>query len=124
MAFFLLGKRAGIFIGIPFLVSAALLFLWTHSSESNRLPLVAVANVLFSMISYFALVWFYEISRAETEEALVRDIAEKEQTEKEKERIVHSLEKALAQIKVLSGLLPICAVSARRFVTTRATGSR
>lgn len=110
VAFFLLGKRAGIFIGIPFLSLATFLFLWTHLSEPNMMPLVAFANVIISMFSYFILAWFYEITRAETEEALVKDIAEKEQTEKEKEQIIHRLENALAQIKVLSGLLPICAV--------------
>jgi len=37
------------------------------------------------------------------------DITEKRQIEKEREALIEKLEKALSQVKVLSGLLPICA---------------
>ena len=66
-------------------------------------------------------------SRQETEEALrkahdeleqrveertselVREIEERKRVEKEREKLIHEIQDALAQIKKLSGLLPICA---------------
>lgn len=39
----------------------------------------------------------------------VRDIAKRKQREAERERLVQELQEALAQVKTLSGLLPICA---------------
>jgi PAS domain S-box-containing protein len=41
--------------------------------------------------------------------AIVRDITERKQAEDEKERLIEELRDALAKVKTLSGLLPICA---------------
>jgi DNA repair exonuclease SbcCD ATPase subunit len=60
------------------------------------------------MISVFFLSLYYETTRSETEKALIQDISERQKAEKEKERLITNLEEALAQIKALSGLLPIC----------------
>ena len=46
---------------------------------------------------------------SETNEALVEEVAERKQTEKEKERLIRQLKESLSQIKTLKGLLPICA---------------
>jgi methyl-accepting chemotaxis protein len=40
---------------------------------------------------------------------LVREIEERKRVEKEREKLIHEIQDALAQIKKLSGLLPICA---------------
>ncbi|MBM3301361.1 MAG: sensor with HAMP domain protein, partial [Deltaproteobacteria bacterium] len=42
-------------------------------------------------------------------EQLTREIAERQRAEQEKEEIIQELQDALAQVKKLSGLLPICA---------------
>ncbi len=42
-------------------------------------------------------------------EQLALDIAQQKQTEKEKERLISKLQKALDEVKTLSGLIPICA---------------
>ena len=41
--------------------------------------------------------------------AVVQDITERRRVEAERERLIHDLEVALASIKTLHGLLPICA---------------
>ena len=46
---------------------------------------------------------------SETNAALVEEITERKQTEKEKERLIGQLQESLSQIKTLKGLLPICA---------------
>jgi len=40
---------------------------------------------------------------------IVRDLTERKRAEEERERIIHQLEEALANIKTLRGLIPICA---------------
>jgi phage/plasmid primase-like uncharacterized protein len=40
---------------------------------------------------------------------IVRDITERKLAEEEREKLIHEIQGALAQIKKLSGLLPICA---------------
>jgi len=40
---------------------------------------------------------------------VAKDITEKKQSEREKERLIEELEKALSRIKTLRGLIPICA---------------
>jgi len=40
---------------------------------------------------------------------LIRDITERAEAEREKERLIEELKDALAQVKTLKGLLPICA---------------
>jgi len=44
-----------------------------------------------------------------TNEDLTREVAERKRAEQERERMIVELQQALAQIKKLSGLLPICA---------------
>jgi hypothetical protein len=41
--------------------------------------------------------------------AIVRDISERKLAEQERERLIQELREALAKIKTLSGLIPICA---------------
>jgi PAS domain S-box-containing protein len=41
--------------------------------------------------------------------AVVSDITERKKLEKEREKLIHELQSALLQVKVLKGLLPICA---------------
>jgi len=53
------------------------LFLWTHASRPNALPIVALCNIIIFILCVSALALYYEIPRAETEDALVRDIAER-----------------------------------------------
>jgi PAS domain S-box-containing protein len=40
---------------------------------------------------------------------IIRDIAERKRAEKEREQLINELQEALANIKTLSGLIPICA---------------
>ncbi len=47
--------------------------------------------------------------RAQGHLAILRDITESREAEEERERLIQSLQDALAQVKTLRGLLPICA---------------
>lgn len=42
-------------------------------------------------------------------QAIVRDISDRKRIEAEREKLIHELTDALSQVKVLSGLLPVCA---------------
>jgi len=42
-------------------------------------------------------------------DGLVEDITERKQAEQEKEQVISQLQQALAKVKMLSGLIPICA---------------
>jgi hypothetical protein len=53
------------------------LFLWTHISRPNALPIVALCKIIIFILCVSALALCYEITRAETADALVRDIAER-----------------------------------------------
>lgn len=44
----------------------------------------------------------------EAHEQIQRDIAARRQVEEERERLIHELQAALAKVKMLSGMLPIC----------------
>ena len=46
---------------------------------------------------------------ADTNDKLRKEIADRKRAQKEKERLISELEDALAQVKKLSGLIPICA---------------
>lgn len=108
-AFFLLGKRWGIIISIVFLPVATILFLWHHMSGPSSLPLTALSNIFICVLFIAVLTLYYEITRAETEEALKKDITARKQAEREKEKLIIELQNALTDVKTLSGLLPICA---------------
>jgi hypothetical protein len=82
----------------------AILFINSHSD----LPLVAYLNVIIFIFWVVVLSMYYEITRAETEDALVHDIEERHKKEEELRLINQNLQDALDQIKTLSGLLPIC----------------
>ncbi len=104
IAFFLLGARRGFFFCAFTVPLCAILFINSHPD----LPLVAYLNVIIFILWVFALSMYYEITRADTEKALIEDIEKRHQKEKELLLINQNLQDALDQIKTLRGLLPIC----------------
>jgi PAS domain S-box-containing protein len=42
-------------------------------------------------------------------QGITRDISERKRAEEEREKLIHDLQKALSEIKILKGILPICA---------------
>ena len=105
IAFFLLGARMGFFFSAFTVPLCAILFINSHKD----LPLVAYLNVIIFILWIVALSMYYEITRADTEDALVRDIEERHKKEEELRLINQNLQDALDHIKALRGLLPICA---------------
>jgi PAS domain S-box-containing protein len=81
LAFFLLGKRLGAMISITFCAAATGLFFWNHTQSPNALPLVAVCNILIFLISVLTLSFYFESTRADTEDTLTKDIAERKRIE-------------------------------------------
>ena len=104
-AFFLLGARRGFLFSVFTVPLCAFLFLHSHPD----LPLVAYLNVILFISWVVALALYYELTRAETEKALIRDIEERHRKEEALRQINSDLREALDQIKTLQGLLPICA---------------
>jgi len=50
-----------------------------------------------------------EAGRVASVVCISKDITDRKQVEEERERVIHELQAALAQVQTLSGLLPICA---------------
>ena len=104
-AFFLLGARMGFMFSAFTVPLCVILFINSHPN----LPPVAYLNVIIFILWVVALSMYYEITRADTEDALIRDIEERHKKEDELRIINQNLRDALDQIKTLRGLLPICA---------------
>jgi len=79
MAFFLLGARIGFFFSVFTVPLCVILFVDSHPN----LPLVAYLNVIIFILWVVALSMYYEITRADTESALIRDIEERHKKEEE-----------------------------------------
>ena len=105
IAFFLLGARMGFFFSLFTVPLCVILFINSHPN----LPPVAYLNVIIFILWVVALSMYYEITRADTEDALIRDIEERHKKEEELRVINQNLQDALDHIKTLRGLLPICA---------------
>jgi len=72
-------------------------FEWTHChSDGTPFP----AEVLLTRMEQRGQVSL---------QATVREITERKRIEEEREKLIHELQNALAEVKTLSGLLPICA---------------
>jgi PAS domain S-box-containing protein len=50
-----------------------------------------------------------EVEGKEFHQSIIRDITERKQAEKAREKLIHELQEAFTKVKTLSGLLPICA---------------
>lgn len=72
-------------------------FEWMHQRADGE---IFQADVLLSPFSYGGKIIL---------QATIRDITSRKQIEAERERLISSLQKALSEVKTLSGLLPICA---------------
>ncbi len=107
--FFLWGKRGGMIISMTILPAAVLLFFRYHMSDAASMPLPALSNIIIYVIIITVFTFYYEITRAETEDALKKEINIRRQAEKEKEKLIAKLQRALSEVETLSGLLPICA---------------
>ncbi len=105
IAFFLLGARRGFLFSAFTVPLCAIFFINSHPD----LPLVAYLNVIIFILCVVALSMYYEITRADTEAALILDVEERQKKEAELRIINQNLQDALDHIKTLRGLLPICA---------------
>jgi hypothetical protein len=129
MTTLLLGRRWGI-LALALCVATMVAFGGAYSAGLLAIPVEklvhgntalsswlnsAVALLLLSALLVLSqnylvrhLLTAFTRSRELTRE-LETDIAERVQAEKEREKLIHELEDALARVKTLSGLLPICA---------------
>lgn len=80
-----------------------------------RVVLGQTLNYIFVLIACLALVWKLrrametsEALRNRTHQALLSEIEIRQQSEKEKERLIQELKASLEQVQTLRGLLPIC----------------
>jgi len=108
-AFYLLGKRKGAVITFIYIPVSTALYMISHRTGVNAIPLVAVMNIGIFMLCISWIAYHFETTRAETERALLEDIEERRKTERELEKTVEELKQANSDVRTLSGLLPICA---------------
>jgi two-component system cell cycle sensor histidine kinase/response regulator CckA len=81
MLFFFLGKRLGLLYSTIFLAIALAVFTWKYLSVINTLPIDAFGDILFCIIIISGLSYYYEVTRTEIEEELIKDIAERRRAE-------------------------------------------
>ena len=107
-AFYLLGKKRGIIVTFTYIPVSTALYMISHRTGVNAIPLVAVMNIGIFMLCISWIAYHFETTRAETERALLEDINERIKTEQELEKTVEELKHAISEVRTLSGLLPIC----------------
>lgn len=121
---FLLGAREGaVWVGTLFLGANALLWMHVPGIDVYLYPHGFVTRFLVMYVVIAVVAIGFERSRhlheqrglaqhrrLETEQARLRtEIAERERAEREKAAVIEELQHALAQVKTLKGLVPICA---------------
>jgi PAS domain S-box len=81
LLFFFLGKRLGLLYSTIFLAIVLAVFTWKYLSVINTLPIDAFGDILFCIIIISGLSYYYEVTRTEIEEELIKDIAERRRAE-------------------------------------------
>ncbi len=83
--------------------------------DDNPLNYLEFLHLLFFFLGFLTLISIYFAEKKETKalsianRVLQNEIEERKRVESERERLIHGLQEALAEVKTLSGLLPICA---------------
>jgi len=79
------------------LTKGSTFFQWVHrKKDGTTFP----AEVMLSRL---------EVEGKNITQALVRDVTSRKQIETERERLINELQEAMGQVKILKGMLPICA---------------
>jgi len=81
LLFFFLGKRLGLIYSAIFLAIVIAVFTLKYLSGLHTLPIDAFGNILFCIIIISSLSYYYEVTRNEIEEELIRDISERQRAE-------------------------------------------
>jgi len=108
LSFFLLGKKTAISFCRIYLPVIIGIFLYRHFYTQDGQPLEVALNLVLYMLFISVLYMYYESTRAHTEKMLVDDIVARIKTENENTVLISNLREALAEVKSLSGLLPVC----------------
>lgn len=80
-------------------------FLYEKNPQPNLTKLYIVLSVVFGVLMLAILI---AIRFRSLNNALRRQITQREDTEKEKEALIEELQESFAQIKALQGIIPIC----------------
>lgn len=117
ISFFLLGKNEGLFWSMAVVTLSILLF-WNpfeysiayEYSIDFKIRFVAT-YLIVSAVTYWFETFRYRYRRdiEQKTQTLQQEIAERKHAEQEQERLIDELQKALDEVKTLSGFLPICA---------------
>jgi PAS domain S-box-containing protein len=94
------------------LTKGSTFFEWVHKKKDGT---TFPAEVMLSRL---------EVEGKDITQALVRDVTSRKQIETERERLINEIQEALGQVKTLKGMLLRSAQTAKRYETTKATGTR
>lgn len=78
--------------------------------QRYRAALIILTLAVLTIGTLLVAIVFINRRLAGAREAAVRDLTERKKIEEERERLITELQHALAQIKTLHGMLPICAI--------------
>lgn len=109
LAFFLLGKRRAVSICciyIPVIMGVFIYRNFYGAGEHQSIEIVS--NLTLYILFVSVLYMYYESTRAHTESLLVNDIEARMRTEAKNSALISDLKEALAEVKSLRGLLPVC----------------
>lgn len=117
IAFFLFGKKEGLFWSVGAIVVATMLF-WNplQFSAAYQYPSAFSVRFITTYVIVSAVTYWFEYFRYKyrkdiefKNDNLQQEIEERKQVEEERERLIDELQNALDEVKTLSGFLPICA---------------
>ncbi len=114
--FFLFGKREGMVWNLVVFSALSILIINPFSlSFGYEFPFGLIARIITTYIIVSALAHWFEFQRvryrvdSENKNRLLElEIKKREKAQNERERLIEELQDALAHVKTLSGLLPIC----------------
>lgn len=116
IAFFLLGKNEGSFWSIAVILAGMMLFFYplplviAYEYPDEFKTRFVVTYIIVTAVTY----WFeyfrsqYRIEIEQKNQNLQEKISEREQIEKEREKLIEKLQMALDEVKSLKGIIPIC----------------
>ncbi len=82
--------------------------------DDKQLNYLEFLHLLFFFLGFLTLISIYFAEKKEKKalsianRVLQNEIGERKRVENEREKLIHELQEALAEVKTLSGLLPIC----------------
>jgi len=107
LTFYFVEKRfANTIVSIYLAITYFLLF--KQYVLTDEIPTAGLLNVAALILSFTGFLHYYEATRNESEEKLLKEIGLRKKIEVKNKRLIYELETSIEKVKQLSSFLPIC----------------